>query len=118
MTYILEVKNLVKEYGSLRAVDNISFSIPSGVCFGLLGPNGAGKTTALETIEKIKEPTSGDILFRGVHRDASFHEEIGIQFQETALLSYLTVRETLEIFRKLYRDPLDTDRVIDICHLA
>ena len=59
---ILEVKQLIKNYGKLRAVDNITFSIKEGICFGLLGPNGAGKTTALETIENITNPTSGEIL--------------------------------------------------------
>ncbi len=118
MSGILEVQNLVKKYGDLVAVDNISFSIPEGICFGLLGPNGAGKTSALEAIENIIKPTSGQILYKGKLRDSGFNEEIGIQFQETAVLSFLTVRETLEVFHKMYRKPVDLGKVIETCHLG
>jgi ABC-2 type transport system ATP-binding protein len=117
MTPILQVKNLVKKYGALLAVDDISFSIPRGICFGLLGPNGAGKTTALETIENIKKPTSGEILYKGETRNGTFQNEVGIQFQETSLLSLLRVKETLEIFQKLYRSSHPLDYVISLCGL-
>jgi ABC-2 type transport system ATP-binding protein len=118
MESILEVKELVKNYGKVKAVDGISFSIPRGICFGLLGPNGAGKTTALETIEDIKKPTSGTILYNSRERDELFREDVGIQFQETALLSFLTVKETLETFMNLYSSSMPLDKVIDICHLG
>ena len=114
---ILEVKQLIKNYGKLRAVDNITFSIKEGICFGLLGPNGAGKTTALETIENITKPTSGEILYRGKPRAESFHEKVGIQFQETALLSLMTVKETLEVFHALYSEPDTLDKTITLCNL-
>jgi ABC-2 type transport system ATP-binding protein len=55
MKAILEVFNLTKSFRSLKAVDDVSFSIPKGSCFGLLGPNGAGKTTTIEIIEGIKK---------------------------------------------------------------
>ncbi len=118
MDSILEVKDLVKNYGTVKAVDGISFSIRRGTCFGLLGPNGAGKTTALETIEDMKKPTSGTILYNGRERDMLFREDVGIQFQETMLLSFLTVKETLETFRNLYSNPLPMEEVIELCHLG
>ncbi|MEE8395116.1 MAG: ATP-binding cassette domain-containing protein, partial [bacterium] len=59
MTPILEVKNLVKHYPAVKAVDGVSFAIAEGTCFGLLGPNGAGKTTTVEMMEGLIEPTSG-----------------------------------------------------------
>ncbi len=118
METVLEVKDLVKNYGKVKAVDGISFSIPRGTCFGLLGPNGAGKTTALETIEEIKKPTAGSILYKGRERDGLFREDVGIQFQETSLLSFLTVKETLVTFMNLYSSSLPLEEVIELCHLG
>ncbi|MDD4391843.1 MAG: ATP-binding cassette domain-containing protein [Desulfobacterales bacterium] len=66
------------------------------------GANGAGKTTTIEVIEDITPPTSGEILYKGMPRSASFREEVGTQFQHTALLNFLTVRETLETFHRLF----------------
>ncbi len=114
---MLEVKHLVKKYKNVTAVDNMSFSTGQGICFGLLGPNGAGKTTTLEIIEDIISPDQGEILYKGLPRSSSFREEIGIQFQETALLSFLTVRETIETFQSLYRNTLSIERLVNICHL-
>jgi len=102
----------------MAAVNGVSFSIPKGTCFGLLGPNGAGKTTLIEVIEDIIPATSGEIFYKGKSRSSSFREEIGIQFQQTSLLSYLTVRETLETFRNLYQETLDVEQLMDMCHLT
>lgn len=117
-TPLLEIRNLVKKYGDFTAVNEISFSIPKGVCFGLLGPNGAGKTTALEAIEDIIPPTSGEILYKQQPRSESFREEVGIMFQETALLNYLTVKETLVTFQLLYQKNLPLDKIMNICNLS
>jgi ABC-2 type transport system ATP-binding protein len=114
---MLEVKNLVKTYGGFRAVDGISFSIVPGTCFGLLGPNGAGKTTTLEMIEDVAAPDQGEIRYKGQPRHPSFREEVGIQFQETALLNFLSVRETLQTFSALYHRPAGIDELIELCHL-
>ena len=61
VTPILEVLDLHKSYGKVKAVDGISFAVREGSCFGILGPNGAGKTTAIEVIETIHDPDSGKI---------------------------------------------------------
>ena len=114
---ILEVRGLVKKYGQFKAVDDISFAIAEGICFGLLGPNGAGKTTSMEVMEGILNPTSGEITYRGRPRDASFKEDIGIQFQQTALLAFLSVLETLKTFQSLYRKSRDLDLLLRKCHL-
>jgi ABC-2 type transport system ATP-binding protein len=114
---MLEVKNLVKTYEQVKAVDGVSFALSKGTCFGLLGPNGAGKTTTIEVIEDIIAPTSGEILYRGAQRNASFKEEIGIQFQQTALLIHLSVFETLETFQHLYQNTEDLEDLLKICHL-
>ena len=116
--HLLEVRHLRKQYGPLKAVDDVSFVIPRGICFGLLGPNGAGKTTTIEIIEGITAPTSGEIRYRGKPRDASFTERCGIQFQATALQDFLTVREVLTLFASFYRDPLPIGELIRWCDLG
>jgi len=118
MAALLEVKNLVKKFKTIVAVNSTSFSVEQGVCFGLLGPNGAGKTTTIEIIEDVIPPTSGDITYKGKPRTASFKDEVGIQFQTTSLLSFLTVRETLETFQSLYRHTTGIDYLVELCHLG
>jgi ABC-2 type transport system ATP-binding protein len=113
----LQVTDLVKNYGSMVAVDGVSFSIEEGTCFGLLGPNGAGKTTTIEVIEGIRNPGSGTILYQGKPRDAAFKEQIGIQFQQTSLLSFLSVLETLKTFQSLYKKTAQLDTIIKDCNL-
>ena len=117
MTPVLEIKDLVKHYAAVKAVDGISFAIPQGVCFGLLGPNGAGKTTTIEMMEGILRPTSGEILYKGAPRTASFRQEVGIQLQNTELPQFLTVKETLCFFRDFYPKKADLDKLIAECRL-
>jgi ABC-2 type transport system ATP-binding protein len=114
---LLEVKNLVKRYGRTEAVRGVSFAIPQGICIGLLGPNGAGKTTTIEVVEDIIAPTEGEILYKGRPRTDTFRAEVGILFQQTALLSFLTVHETLVTFQKLYTKTADLQELIAMCHL-
>jgi ABC-2 type transport system ATP-binding protein len=114
---LLEVKNLVKRYGRTEAVRGVSFAIPQGICIGLLGPNGAGKTTTIEVIEDIIAPTEGEILYKGRPRTDTFRAEVGILFQQTALLSFLTVHETLVTFQKLYTKTAHLQELIAMCHL-
>lgn len=118
MSTIIEVEQLTKRYQTLVAVAGISFQIEEGRCFGLLGPNGAGKTTTIEMMEGISQPSSGRILYRGKPIDASFKQEVGIQFQHTSLQDFLTVKETLVMFRRLYRKPADMDMLIEVCALS
>ena len=118
MAALLEVKNLVKKYKTVLAVNGTSFSVEQGVCFGLLGPNGAGKTTTIEIIEDVIPPTSGEIIYKGKPRTASFKDQVGIQFQTTSLLSFLTVRETLETVQSLYRHTTGIDYLVELCHLG
>jgi ABC-2 type transport system ATP-binding protein len=114
---ILEVRNLVKQYPSTKAVDGISFAVPEGMCFGLLGPNGAGKTTTIEIMEGILEATSGEVRFRGAPLGRQFRDETGILFQKTALQDFLTVRQCINFFRNLYDSGVDVEEVIRVCAL-
>jgi ABC-2 type transport system ATP-binding protein len=118
MDAILEVKNLVKKYNQVVAVDGISFALRQGTCFGLLGPNGAGKTTTIEVIEDVIPPTAGEVFYKGAPRTSSFREEVGIQFQSTALLNLLSVRETLETFQSFFRKTATVEELVKLCRLA
>ncbi len=117
MAPIIEIKELVKTYPGVRAVDKVSLSIERGVCFGLLGPNGAGKTTLIEIVEGIKRPDSGSTLYKGTPAGDRFRKEAGIQFQDTSLQEFLTVQETLRLFKNLYPKTMDMDEVIRLCSL-
>ena len=114
---IIEVENLRKSYNGIVAVDGISLGIAGGSCFGLLGPNGAGKTTTVEMMENILSPDAGKIRYRGRERDQTFNQEVGIQFQHTELLAYLTVEETLKTFSAFYETSLPIDEVLSLCML-
>jgi len=114
---LIEVRDLVKEYPATTAVAGVSFRVPEGVCFGLLGPNGAGKTTTVEIMEGILPPTAGEVRYRGEPLGPRFREEAGILFQKTALQDFLTVRQSIALFRGLYHQGLDVDAVIRLCAL-
>jgi len=114
---ILEVRDLVKQYPATTAVDGVSFRVAEGVCFGLLGPNGAGKTTTIEIMEGILPPTAGEVRYRGDALGTRFREEAGILFQKTALQDFLTVRQSIALFRGLYARGLDVEEVIRLCAL-
>ena len=118
MSVIYEVRDLVKQYPGVRAVDGISFGLEEGTCFGLLGPNGAGKTTTVEMMEGLTKPTSGKLLYRGEPPGRRFRDEAGIQFQSTVLQDFLTTREVLELFSSFYPRTLPQDQLIEMCALG
>jgi ABC-2 type transport system ATP-binding protein len=117
MYSIMEIVGVSKHFGQVKAVNDISFTLPQGVCFGLLGPNGAGKTTTIEMMEGILEPTLGEILFRGKPIDRHFRQKVGIQFQSTSLPEFISVKETLELFGSFYPNPRLMEEVIELCSL-
>ena len=118
MQTALEARHLVKRYPGVLAVDDLSFTVCEGTCFGLLGPNGAGKTTTVEIIEGVTTATSGEVYYFGELAGSRFREEVGIQFQNTALQDFLSVRETLQMFHSLYNRRADLDRIIEECSLG
>ena len=113
MPTILQVFNLVKKFGDLVAVNDVSFEIRGGICFGLLGPNGAGKTTTIELMEGIKTPDAGRILYNDLPLGARFRNEAGIMFQNTALQEFVTVREMLVQYSRFYPRTADIDQLVD-----
>ncbi len=113
----MHVENITKSFGDVEAVRGIDFGIPEGSCFGLLGPNGAGKTTTIEIMEGIQTPSTGKVFFRDTPIDNRFRQKVGIQFQNTALPEFITVKETLELFSSFYPEPRTMDEVISLCSL-
>jgi len=115
---MIEVAHLSKRYsGNVLAVNDISFQIPRGVCFGLLGPNGAGKTTTVEMLEGIKTPSSGTIRYKGEPLGRRFRDEAGIMFQHTALQEFIRVDEALRMFHQFYSNPRPIEELVEICVL-
>jgi ABC-2 type transport system ATP-binding protein len=113
MSIILQVTNLVKNFAGLTAVNDVSFEILRGTCFGLLGPNGAGKTTTIELMEGIKTPDSGSILYNGEPLGPQFRDEAGIMFQNTALQEFVTVREMLVQYSRFYPNTADINKLVE-----
>jgi ABC-2 type transport system ATP-binding protein len=113
---IILVQNLVKRYGGLVAVDDVSLSIREGEIFGIIGPNGAGKTTTVECISGLRAPDSGSISLYGLspqHDRDKIRKFLGVQLQESALPPRLRVGEALELFASFYADPLDPREVLE-----
>lgn len=105
MKNIIEVKNLVKNYGSFEAVKGISFGVKEGEIFGLLGPNGAGKSTTLEIIETLRTKTSGEVLVDGLSVDTNagdIKKIIGVQLQTSGYYPGLNLTELIQLFAGLY----------------
>ena len=102
---MLEVRNLVKQYGEFTAVDNVSFDASKGSVFGLLGPNGAGKSTAINCISGLLSPTSGHISVAGadiVKEGKKAKRSLGVVPQELALYEDLPAVENLRYWGKAY----------------
>jgi len=105
---IIEVKNLVKKFDEITAVDDVSFDVKQGEIFAFLGPNGAGKTTTIKIFTTLLQPTSGKILINGFDPVASPNEvrcSFGIIFQDPSLDDELTAFENLEFHGILYDLP-------------
>ncbi len=106
-TPAIVVDRLVKRFGAVLAVDDLSFAVAPGTIFGLLGRNGAGKTTTLETCIGLTKPTSGSVRVDGLNpaKRSDFEKlrrVIGVQLQATLLAEKARVREILEIFAAYY----------------
>jgi ABC-2 type transport system ATP-binding protein len=105
---VIQVKDLVKTFKDIRAVDQVSFDVPAGQIFGFLGPNGAGKTTTIKMLTTVLKPTSGSISLDGkdpVSSPLDARRSFGIVFQDPSLDSELTAFENMELHAVLYAVP-------------
>jgi ABC-2 type transport system ATP-binding protein len=108
MNDIIKVENLVKKFGELVAVDNISFTVAMGEIFGFLGPNGAGKTTTINILCTLAKPTSGQASIDGfdvVHQQKQVRQLIGLVFQDPSLDERLSGLQNLRFHAMVYNVP-------------
>jgi ABC-2 type transport system ATP-binding protein len=112
---VIEVEDLRKHYGPVRAVDGISFEVRPGEVYALLGENGAGKSTTVEILEGYRTATSGTVSVLGTDPSAAgrdFRDRIGIVLQTSGVEAEFSVREVVELYRSAYRTPRPVDDVI------
>lgn len=120
MENVITVENLSKNFGSVQAVKNISFSVRRGEIFGIIGPNGAGKTTTLEMLEGISKPTKGTIDVLGLVPSQQLRElnkRIGVQFQATSIQRKMKVKEAMDLFASFYNNTTKKEYLIDLLNL-
>ncbi len=106
--YIVRVENLVKRFGELVAVDDISFSVAQGEIFGFLGPNGAGKTTTINILCTLSKPTSGQAIINGfnvVRQQSQVRQSIGLVFQDPSLDEQLSGLQNMRFHALVYNIP-------------
>ncbi|HMF93612.1 MAG TPA: ABC transporter ATP-binding protein [Vicinamibacterales bacterium] len=119
---VVQVSGCRKTYGSLVALDEVSFDVVDGEIFGLIGPNGAGKTTTMECVEGLRRPDRGTIAVLGMDpfRDVyALQQRIGVQLQQAQLQKRITVWEAVDFWASLYRRPAsDGRRLLDQLGLA
>ena len=120
MNPVIVVRDLVKHYAAIKAVNGISFEVYKGEIFGLLGPNGAGKTTTLEIIETLREKTSGEVTVYDM--DVSRHANdikkmIGVQLQAAGYYPSLTLVELIRLFSGLYNTKVDAHEMLKLVGL-
>lgn len=117
---VINVEHLVKNYGDVKAVNDISFQVMKGEAFGMLGPNGAGKTTTVEIIEGLRTADSGRISVLGLDVakvPARIKQRIGVQLQAPSLLPLVTVQEILELFSSFYKYSVPVDDMLELLAL-
>src|ERR671939_73609 len=105
---MIRVEHLVKRFGDVAAVDDVSFEVRRGEIFAFLGPNGAGKTTTIKMLTTLLRPTAGALELDGLdptHAASAVRQRIGVVFQDPSLDSDLTAWENLEIHGVLYGVP-------------
>ncbi|MDD5701553.1 MAG: ATP-binding cassette domain-containing protein, partial [Dehalococcoidales bacterium] len=120
---IIEVNGLIKNFGPLTAVDNVSFSVAEGEIFGFLGPNGAGKTTTISMLCTLLTPSGGSATLNGFDigkQRSDVRRSLGLVFQDPTLDEYLTAEQNLRFHAYAYRIPAEIreQRISEILELV
>ncbi|HZC88955.1 MAG TPA: ABC transporter ATP-binding protein [Nitrososphaera sp.] len=108
MDVCIQVSNLRKSYGTLSAVDGISFDVDYGMVFGFLGPNGAGKTTTIRVLTTLVPPSSGTVKIFGkeiIRHSKEIKKRVGVVLQEPSFEANLTVERALELYGLMWSVP-------------
>jgi ABC-2 type transport system ATP-binding protein len=111
----IEVSNLKKYYGDIKAVDGISFTVNPGEVFALLGPNGAGKTTSIEIMEGLRKRDAGEVKVLGLDpwkNGYELHRKIGVIPQEFTFFDKTSPREAIVYYSKLFDTNADVDEIL------
>jgi len=117
---VIEVRDLVKTYGELRAVNGIDLDVKAGEVYSILGPNGAGKTTSVEIMECLRIKTSGEVRILGFDIEKGQKEirkRIGVLPQSFNAFDYLTVKENIDYFGALFDERIPSNELIDAVQL-
>lgn len=115
MSYILEAKNLCKNYGHIRALNNVNFQLKPGQIIGLLGPNGSGKSTLIKTINGLLVPTSGEITILGQKPGPETKSIVSYLPERTYLNDWMRVSQILDYFNDFYSD-FDRQKAVEMLH--
>lgn len=117
---VLEVKELRKYYGDVKAVDGVSFELRRGEVIAVLGPNGAGKTTTIEIVEGLRTRDSGETTYFGEFNSVNdeVKERMGVCFQENFFFEDLSVVETLRLYASMYRKHLPIEELLSLFGLT
>jgi len=128
MSAAIDTVDLTRDFGAMRAVNNLALRVEAGTFYGFLGPNGAGKSTTIKMLTGLLAPTSGTIRVLGVDtsdpkRALDVKRRIGVVPENLALFDNLTAREHLTFIGRMYQLPLDTirkrcDELLSIMDLA
>jgi ABC-2 type transport system ATP-binding protein len=117
MAPVIQVSEVRKTYGSMVAVDEVSFEVNEGEIFGLIGPNGAGKTTTMECVEGLRTPDRGTISVLGLnpfHDVYKLQDRIGVQLQQAQLQKRIKVWEAVDLWAALYqKKTVDGERLLE-----
>lgn len=119
-TAVLTISNLVKYYGSIKALNGISYEVPKGCVYGILGPNGSGKTTTLGIVLNVLNQTSGDYLWFGKNANADTRKKIGSLLETPNFYHYLSAIDNLKITQSINKrgTEKDIDKVLEIVNLT
>lgn len=118
---VIDVKDLVKTYDKINAVDGIDLKIRRGEVFAFLGPNGAGKTTTVEMIEGIRKPTRGKIMIMGRELKGGsdkIKHRIGVLPQEFSSFDKVTVKETISFYSRLYKNGKKAEELMELLKIS
>src|SRR3984957_8853800 len=117
MPPVIQISGVRKSYGSMVAVDDVSFDVNEGEIFGLIGPNGAGKTTTMECTEGLRTPDRGIISVLGLnpfHDVYKLQDRIGVQLQQAQLQKRIKVWEAVRLWSLLYqKKTVDGERLLE-----